>query len=87
MEEDFMNKRQLQKQKTREHILKIAKQEFVEKGFLNTTTNQIALQAGIAHGTLFLHFKNKDNLIVEILDKELELMSSGIQDLVGRSAD
>ena len=87
MEKDFMNKRQLQKQKTREHILKIAKQEFVEKGFLKTTTNQIALQAGIAHGTLFLHFKNKDNLIVEILDKELELMSSGIQDLVGRSAD
>jgi len=82
-----MNKRQLQKQKTREHILKIAKQEFVEKGFLNTTTNQIALQAGIAHGTLFLHFKNKDKLIVEILDQELDQISSSIQELVVQSAD
>jgi AcrR family transcriptional regulator len=82
-----MNKRQLQKQKTREHILKIAKQEFVKKGFLNTTTNEIAQQAQIAHGTLFLHFKNKENLIVEILDLELDQISSSIQKVVSQSAD
>ena len=85
--EDNMNKRQMQKQKTREHILKIAKQEFIKKGFLNTTTTEIAQQAEIAHGTLFLHFKNKDNLIVEILDQELDGISSSIQDLVAQSAD
>lgn len=82
-----MNKRQLQKQKTREHILKIAKQEFVKKGFLNTTTSEISERSGIAHGTLFLHFKNKDALIVKILDKELEEINLAIQQMIAKAAD
>lgn len=82
-----MNKRQLQKQKTREHILKIAKQEFVKKGFLNTATSEISERSGIAHGTLFLHFKNKDALIVEILDKELEEINLAIRQMIAKAAD
>ena len=82
-----MNKRQIQKKKTRELILQMAKSEFVKKGFLNTTTSEIAEKAGIAHGTLFLHFKNKDSLIVEILDRELEEISSIIQNLISRAID
>ncbi len=82
-----MNKRQLQKQKTRLHLLKIAKSEFVKKGFLNTTTSEIADAAGIAHGTLFLHFKNKDALIVEILDKELEEINQAIQQMIAEAVD
>ncbi|MCK4654474.1 MAG: TetR/AcrR family transcriptional regulator [Candidatus Cloacimonetes bacterium] len=83
----MMNKRQIQKKKTRELILQMAKAEFVKKGFLNTTTSEIAEKAGIAHGTLFLHFKNKDSLIVEILDRELEEISSIIQNLISRAID
>ena len=82
-----MNKRQLQKQKTRQHLLKIAKSEFVKKGFLNTTTSEITEKAGIAHGTLFLHFKNKDALIVEILDRELEEINQTIQQMIAGSVD
>lgn len=83
----MMNKRQIQKKKTRELILQMAKAEFVKKGFLNTTTSEIAEKSGIAHGTLFLHFKNKDSLIVEILDRELEEISSTIQNLISRAID
>jgi len=82
-----MNKRQLQKQKTLEHILKIAKLEFTKKGFLNTTTSEISEKAGIAHGTLFLHFKNKDALIVAILDKELEEINLAIQQMIVKAVD
>ncbi|MCD4796901.1 MAG: TetR/AcrR family transcriptional regulator [Candidatus Cloacimonetes bacterium] len=82
-----MNKRQLQKQKTRQHLLRIAKSEFVKNGFLNTTTSEIADAAGIAHGTLFLHFKNKDALIVEILDRELEEINRSIQQMIAKAVD
>ena len=51
-----MNKRQAQKQFTREKIIIAAKQIFIEKGIINTATSQIAEAAKIAHGTLFLHF-------------------------------
>ncbi len=82
-----MNKRQIQKKKTRELILRIAKEMFIKNGFLNTTTSQIAQKAGIAHGTIFLHFKNKESLIIEIFDLELEEISSTIQELVFKAFD
>ena len=82
-----MNKRQIQKKKTRELILRIAKEMFIKNGFLNTTTSQIAQKAGIAQGTLFLHFKHKESLIIEIFDQELEEISSTIQNLVFKAND
>lgn len=82
-----MNKRQIQKMKTRELILSVAKEMFIKNGFLNTTTSQITQKAGIAHGTIFLHFKNKESLIIEIFDLELEEISSSIQKLVLKASD
>ncbi|RLC52572.1 MAG: hypothetical protein DRZ79_00960 [Candidatus Cloacimonadota bacterium] len=73
-----LNKRQLQKKKTRNYLLEVAKTCFIKNGFLKTTTSEIAEKASVAHGTLFLHFKTKEALIVEILDKELEIISHQI---------
>ena len=82
-----MNKRQIQKLKTRKQILKAAKNCFSSKGFLNTTTSEIANDSGIAHGTLFLHFKNKEILIIEILDQQLENISMKIIELIKDTVD
>lgn len=82
-----MNKRQIQKQKTRKMILQTAKKLFIVQGFLNTTTAQIAVECGIAHGTLFLHFKSKDILIIEILDQQLEQISFKIMELIRDTID
>ena len=82
-----MNKRKEQKLQTRKQILKTAKQIFSESGFLNTATSQISAKTGIAHGTLFLHFPNKESLIIEVLDIELSLISGEIQKLLEKSFD
>jgi AcrR family transcriptional regulator len=82
-----MNKRKEQKLQTRKQILKTAKQIFSESGFLNTATSQISTNTGIAHGTLFLHFPNKESLIIEVLDIELSLISGEIQKLLKKSYD
>ncbi|MCF7794086.1 MAG: TetR/AcrR family transcriptional regulator [Candidatus Cloacimonetes bacterium] len=82
-----MNKRQFQKQKTRQHILKVARQELIRNGFLNATTAAIAQKAEVAHGTLFLHFKNKNMLILEILDKELSEINRSIQKVIVSAGD
>ncbi len=65
-----MNKRAESKQKTRFTLMQAAREEFVANGFLYATTADIAARAGVAHGTLFLHFQTKRNLILEILDRE-----------------
>lgn len=50
----------------REGILRAAKELFAEKGYDGTATAEIAERAGVAHGTVFHHFKTKENLLLEM---------------------
>jgi AcrR family transcriptional regulator len=47
----------------KEAILKSALEIFVTKGFDNTSTTAITKYAGVGTGTLFIHFKTKEELI------------------------
>jgi AcrR family transcriptional regulator len=47
----------------KEKLLKTAIKLFVKQGFENTPTSQISKEAGVASGTLFYHFKTKEELI------------------------
>jgi len=53
----------------KEKIIKSASRLFADKGFDNTSTVEITEKAGVAHGTLFYHFKNKEGIIFEILKR------------------
>lgn len=50
----------------REKILHTAMCLFVEKGAQSTSTASIAKEAGVATGTLFHHFKSKEELLHEL---------------------
>ena len=51
-------------------ILDVAEELFTQKGFDDTSTNDIIKAIGIARGTLYHHFKSKE----EILDAVIERM-------------
>jgi AcrR family transcriptional regulator len=51
---------------TRERILDVARQIFVEKGFEVATTRDIARQAGIGTGTLFNYFCTKEAIVAAL---------------------
>ncbi len=53
-----MNKKEL--------ILNTALKLFVEQGFHGTATAKITKEAGVATGTLFQHFKTKEELIIAL---------------------
>ncbi len=53
----------------KEKILNSALQLFCEKGYYNTTTNEIAQRAGVSIGSLYSYFKDKDTIFLEILEK------------------
>lgn len=80
-----MNKRELQKINTRKKILNFAKEEFILNGFVKAKTSDIAKRANIAHGTLFLHFENKELLILEIFDIELEKITTKLHQILNQS--
>ena len=60
-------KRKEKKVITRNRIIKSAYDIFIKKGFINTSTAEIAKKAGIAHGTLFNHFSNKKELLLSLV--------------------
>jgi AcrR family transcriptional regulator len=50
---------------TRRSILRAARTAFVEKGFHEATTHDVAREAGLSVGSIYTYFRNKDDLIRE----------------------
>jgi len=49
-------------------ILDAAIKVFAEQGFFQSTVSQIAKEAGVADGTIYLYFKNKDDILVQFFN-------------------
>lgn len=60
------------KESTRKRILKAAQTLFGRKGYAGTTTRDIAAKAGIATGTLFNYFPNKEALAMVLIGVSLD---------------
>ncbi|NKY29810.1 TetR/AcrR family transcriptional regulator [Nocardia gamkensis] len=57
---------------TREHILDTAARLFGERGIANTSTNRIAVEAGVSIGTVYRYFADRAVLVEELLERLLE---------------
>ncbi len=55
----------------RERILKAAIRTFSQKGFFNAKVSEIARAAGVADGTIYLYFKNKDDLLISLFEEKM----------------
>lgn len=53
----------------RNEILNVAEELFTQKGYENTTTGDILDQIGIARGTLYYHFKSKEDIMDELIER------------------
>ena len=49
-------------------ILEAASKVFADQGFYQSTVAQIAKEAGVADGTIYLYFKNKDDILVQFYE-------------------
>jgi TetR/AcrR family fatty acid metabolism transcriptional regulator len=56
----------------REAILRAAIKVFAEKGYFNSKVADIAKEAGIADGTVYLYFKSKDEILHSFFDRAME---------------
>ncbi|MBW1615966.1 MAG: TetR/AcrR family transcriptional regulator [Deltaproteobacteria bacterium] len=59
----------------RENILNTAIILFTEKGFNEASVSEIAKISGVAEGTIFYHFKSKNDLFISILKEVKEGIS------------
>ena len=72
--------RQVKKEKTRGKIIDAAFKIYSENGF-TAATSLIAKEAGIAHGSLFLHFPTRDCLIICLAEEFGNLLGSRFSEL------
>lgn len=77
-------KRTEQKELTRSHLLNMAYGEFAKKGFLAAKTLDIATAAGVSHGTLFLHFPTKDELLLKSIEEFGLKLGTKLQQLTSK---
>jgi AcrR family transcriptional regulator len=70
----MVTQRSLQKEQTRQKLLLVAREAFNESGFEGTTIRAIAKRAGVATGTVFVHFPDKHAILAEIFHSDLEVV-------------
>src|SRR3954463_14790871 len=56
------------RQETAEAVLQAAEEVFAEKGFHAASMSEIARRAGVAVGTLYNHFADRETLLKHLLD-------------------
>ncbi len=53
-------------------IILAATKVFAEKGFYNAKVADVAKEAQVADGTIYLYFKNKDDLLISIFEESMD---------------
>ncbi len=66
-------------------ILEAAVKIFARNGFRQSTVAQIAKEAGVADGTIYLYFKNKDDILVQFFHYKTRLVFDSFRAEVGKA--
>jgi len=66
----------------RERILRAAIKIFSQKGFFNSRVSEIARSAGVADGTIYLYFKNKDDLLISLFEEKMAEVVADVREQV-----
>jgi TetR/AcrR family fatty acid metabolism transcriptional regulator len=61
------NMREQSRRETRRRLIEAGKKLFARRGFARTRATDISREAGVAVGTLYVHFTDKEDLLREIL--------------------
>jgi len=69
----------------KELIRQAALSVFAQHGFYSTTAHQIAEEAGVAVGTLYNHFEDKEDILMHILDTEMNERQTAVLEIVSKN--
>lgn len=69
-------------EQTRALFLELAEQEFLEQGYAKASTTRIVENSGMARGSLYYHFKDKQDLFRAVYETVMVRIASQIHDKV-----
>jgi len=68
----------------RERILQAAERVFAKRGFFAARVSEIAKDAGVADGTIYLYFKNKDDLLISLFEARMHQVNDELRAQVAK---
>jgi TetR/AcrR family fatty acid metabolism transcriptional regulator len=63
----------------RERILSAAERVFARRGFFAARVSEIAKDAGVADGTIYLYFKSKDELLISLFEARMKQVNAALR--------
>ena len=63
----------------RERILAAAERVFARRGFFASRVSEIAKDAGVADGTIYLYFKSKDDLLISLFENRMKQVNETLR--------
>ncbi len=66
----------------RERILSAAERIFARHGFFAAKVSDVAKEAGVADGTIYLYFKSKDDLLISLFERRMLELTEALQEAI-----
>ena len=66
----------------RVRILAAAERVFAKRGFFAARVSEIAKEAGVADGTIYLYFKSKDDLLISLFESRMKQVNTALREAI-----
>src|SRR5512141_1270319 len=66
----------------RERILTAAERIFARHGFYAAKVSDVAREAGVADGTIYLYFKSKDDLLISVFELRMQQVNAALREAI-----
>lgn len=53
-----------------------------ENGYHQSQVSKIAKQAGVADGTIYLYFKNKEDILISVFEEKMEVFADNLKEIL-----
>ncbi|HDZ24089.1 MAG TPA: TetR/AcrR family transcriptional regulator [Desulfobacteraceae bacterium] len=70
-----------------ERIIEAATRVFARKGFFQAKVSDIAREAGVADGTIYLYFDNKDDILISLFEEQMKAVLDNMIRKLSRETD
>jgi TetR/AcrR family fatty acid metabolism transcriptional regulator len=68
-------------------IIDAATKVFAKKGFYNAKVSEIAHEAGIADGTIYIYFKHKDDILISLFEEKMKEVLDNMKQQISLESD
>jgi TetR/AcrR family transcriptional regulator, fatty acid metabolism regulator protein len=68
-------------------IIRAATKMFARKGFYKTRISEIAKEAKVADGTVYIYFENKDDILISLFEEQMKAVMDNMVEQISEETD